>query len=457
MVKPEEILFRLKEFYAKCGPVMGVWLPWGYAPRLGINDADSFRTIMSVQNTPKGNIMTFLEFGTDLWDALGSGWLGTGLLTANGDLWKARRDLITPAFHFQILQNYMSIFQSRSKTLANRMMKLSANGTQSYDIFPLCTDCTLDIIGACAFGLDLQCQTGQEPSNYVKAIREITDLVYHRTFNALHQNRILYSLSSSGRKWKRLVNIVHELPDRLIRERRAYIATHAEELEEKKRLDFLDLLLTVKDETGEGLSELAIRNEVDTFLFEGHDTTAAGLAWTLYCLASHPEYQKMVRDEVDQILGEREEPTYEEAKSKFEVLDSVLKESLRLYPPVPGIVRNAHTDLQLGNFLVPSGTELAIHIYAIHRNERWWKDPETFRPERFKTDGIKHPFSYLPFSAGHRSCIGQIFATLEEKTILVMLLKRFEFTLDESTPVIPENHVILRPKHGIKLFIKPRK
>jgi cytochrome P450 len=457
MIPPEELIQRLKEFYDKCGGVMGVWLPIGYSPRLSLNDADAFRVIMSQNNTPKGLIMQFFEYGTDLFDAVGSGWLGTGLLTSNGDLWKSRRDLITPAFHFQILQNYMQIFQSRSETLANRMLKYSGQGKESFDIFPLCTDCTLDIIGACAFGLDLGCQTEEEPSHYVKAIREITEVVFQRTFNALHQNRILYALSSAGRRWSRLVRTVHALPDRLIRERRAYVRDHQEEIEHKKKLDFLDLLLTVQDENGQGLSELAIRNEVDTFLFEGHDTTAAGLAWTLYCLAAYPEYQDRARAEVDRVLKDHDAPTYEEAKSQLEELDLIVKESLRLYPPVPFIARNSTVDLELNGYHIPAGTELMLQIYGVQRNAKYWKDPETFRPERFREDGIKHPFAYLPFSAGHRSCIGQIFAMLEEKTILAMLLKRFEFTLDTSTPIDVQTHVILRPKHGIKLFIKPRK
>jgi cytochrome P450 len=232
---------------------------------------------------------------------------------------------------------------------------------------------------------------------------------------------------------------------------------HQEEVEGKRRLDFLDMLLTVRDENGEPLSELAIRNEVDTFLFEGHDTTAAGLAWTLYCLAAHPEWQKKARDEVDAVLGpDRDEPTWDEAKSRFEVLESIVKESLRLYPPVPFIVRNSDIDLNLKGYHIPKDTELMLQIYHMHRRADYWKDPESFRPERFQEDGIKHPFAFIPFSAGHRSCIGQVFAMLEEKTILVTLLKKFEFVLDTSVPVEITAHVILRPKNGINLFIRPR-
>src|SRR5690606_27364555 len=141
---------------------------------------------------PKGMIMRFFERSVALWDPDEGGWLGTGLLTSNGALWKSRRDMITPTFHFQILQNYMDIFRSRTEILISRFMKLADDPNKSHDIFPLCTDCTLDIIGACAFGLDLGCQTEAEPSNYVSAIRQVTHLVWTRIFHPLYQSPLLF-------------------------------------------------------------------------------------------------------------------------------------------------------------------------------------------------------------------------------------------------------------------------
>src|SRR6185437_14038644 len=117
------------------GPFLGVAMPPFFPPMFGISDAESFKTVMSTTNVPKGFIMRFFELGALPWDLLGSGWLGTGLLTANGPLWKSRRDLLTPSFHFQILQNYMEIFQSRTNILATRLAKI-AESDQSADVFP---------------------------------------------------------------------------------------------------------------------------------------------------------------------------------------------------------------------------------------------------------------------------------------------------------------------------------
>jgi cytochrome P450 family 4 subfamily V len=457
LVTPDTLILKLQEFLDQCGPIIGVWMPRGYMPIVATADADAFRTVMSTNNTPKGMIMRFFERGLSILDPVGAGWLGTGLLTSNGDLWKSRRDMITPTFHFQILQNYMSIFRSRTKIMVSRFQKQAETNSQSFDVFPLCTDCTLDIIGACAFGLDLGCQTEPEPSHYVSAIRQITELVWTRIFHPLHQSPLLFALSSEGFKWRRLIKTVHQLPERLIRERRKFIEEHGEEIGEKRRLDFLDMLLTVTDENGEGLSELAIRNEVDTFLFEGHDTTAAALSWTIYCLASNPEYQARARAEVDMTLNpNHDEPTYEEARNGFEFLEACIKESLRLFPSVPFITRNNESEIKLCGYNIPAGTEIVLLIYAIQRSARYWSNPNQFNPDRFATEGIKHPFSYTPFSAGHRSCVGQVFAMLEEKTILSMLLYHFEFELDHSKPIDPETYIILRPRHGVYVKIKPR-
>lgn len=463
LVTPDTFILRLKEFLDQNGPILSVWLPLGYAPMIALADADAFRTVMSTHNTPKGMPMRFFERGLSIFNPIASGWLGTGLLTSNGELWKSRRDVITPTFHFQILQNYMSIFTSRSKVLVERIDKIiGATGDdfksqKSFDIFPLCTDCTLDIIGACAFGLDLGCQTQPEPSHYVNAIREITGLVWKRIFDPLHQSPIFFALSANGWRWRSLIKTVHQLPDRLIRERRAYLKDHPDAIESKKKLDFLDMLLTVKDENGVGLSELAVRNEVDTFLFEGHDTTASALSWTLYCLATNPDAQARAQAEIDEVLGNRDDITYDEAKNKFEFLEACIKESLRLFPPVPFIVRNSEETLDIGGYKVPDGTDIILLIYAIQRSEKYWKDPNTFNPDRFATDGIKHPFAYTPFSAGHRSCVGQVFAMLEEKIILASLLRNFEFEFDNTSVVDPETYVILRPRNGVYVRIRRRR
>ena len=183
------------------------------------------------------------------------------------------------------------------------------------------------------------------------------------------------------------------------------------------------------------------------------------MTWTLYCLARYPEYQKQCAEEVDKVLpDDTSVPTYEQVKHDFPVLERVFKEVLRLYPIVPFLVRNSDIDLEFDGHFVPRGTELSIQVLMIHRHPKYWTDPTRFWPERFLVDGIKHPYSYIPFSAGHRSCIGQIFAQLEARTLLSILLKRFEFILDESKgPVEPEAFLTMRPKNGVHLFVRPRR
>ena len=147
MIKPDEFVSVVSGYLQTYGSIIAVWMPPGYSPFLGIADADAFKQVMSTRNTPKGFLMRFFEKGNNIFDRLGSGWLGTGLLTSNGELWKARRDLLTSTFHFQVLQNYMQVFESRTRTLADRLTKLDDGNY--HDVFPLCTDCTLDVIGMC--------------------------------------------------------------------------------------------------------------------------------------------------------------------------------------------------------------------------------------------------------------------------------------------------------------------
>lgn len=427
--------------------------------------------------------MEFVEYGTSIFDALGSAWLGRGLLTSNFALWKSRRDLLTPAFHFQILQNYVHIFQTRAATFADRLDKLidkdSTESKKSINIFPLCTDCTLDIITACAFGVDIGAQkdrtydkdwtskdedggilkssASHDYEPYIRAIHEISELVYLRSFNGLVYNRIIYALTPAGRRSGKVVSILNGVADGLIKERKEHLQSHPEAISNKKRLDFLDILLTAKDENGEGLDDLAIRNEAATFLFEGHDTTASAIAWVFYLLASHPEYQRQVQEEIDQVLGDADAPTYEQAKGQLELLELCIKEALRLYPSVPFIVRNNDVEMNLNGYNVPVGTEITMLIYSVHRLPQYWQEPDRFWPERFKLHGIKHPFAYIPFSAGHRSCIGQVFALLEEKIVLASLLKKFEFRIDESVPRPDlQTHLISRPSNGVHVFVKRR-
>ncbi|EPY85615.1 hypothetical protein CB1_000362018, partial [Camelus ferus] len=170
---------------------------------------------------------------------------------------------------------------------------------------------------------------------------------------------------------------------------------------------FLDLLLNVTDDEGNKLSHEEIREEVDTFMFEGHDTTAAAVNWSLYLLGSYPEVQKKVDNELEEIFGKSDRPATLEDLKKLKYLECVIKESLRLFPPVPFFARNLNEDCDVGGYKIVKGSQVIIVPYALHRDPRYFPDPEEFVPERFLPENSKgrHSYAYVPFSAGPRNCI----------------------------------------------------
>ena len=225
--------------------------------------------------------------------------------------------------------------------------------------------------------------------------------------------------------------------------------------EQRKYLDFLDILLTAADQDGKGLSDLEIRDEADTFMFEGHDTTTSGMCWTLYCLAKHPEHQEKVREEVKSVLMGREWLEYEDLKD-LKYTHWCIKEAMRLYPPVFFIFRQASEDLELDGHVIPKGMQVGISIRNIHRHPDIWENPNDFDPLRFHPSNVegRDPYAYMPFSAGYRNCIGQNFALNEERLIVASLVLRFRLSLVEGHKVEMLPTVVLRAANDIAVNLE---
>ena len=199
----------------------------------------------------------------------------------------------------------------------------------------------------------------------------------------------------------------------------------------RKYLDFLDILLTVRDENGKGLSDKEIQEQVDTFLFEGHDTTASALQWTLYYLAAHPDLQEKCRQEVQCCLDENKELSFENL-NHLSYLTQFIKESMRLSSPVPFVGRTLTQPLTLDGYRLPAGTNITMTIFGMHRHPDVWERPLVFDPDRFSLENSakRHPYAFVPFAAGPRNCIGQSLAMDELKTVISHVLLRFRLTVD---------------------------
>lgn len=195
-----------------------------------------------------------------------------------------------------------------------------------------------------------------------------------------------------------------------------------------------------------------------TEIILGHDTTTAGISWTIFLLGLHPEIQDKVHTELDSIFHGSDRNVTLSDMSEMKYLERVIKETMRLYPPVPIIGRKVSEDVQLNGYCVPEGCMIKIDLFNLHRDPRYFVDPEAFDPDRFLPEHMnRHPYSYIPFSAGPRNCIGQKFAAYEEKVVVSAILRNFKIrTVDKREDVKMINELVLRPIGGINVTLESR-
>jgi cytochrome P450 len=221
-------------------------------------------------------------------------------------------------------------------------------------------------------------------------------------------------------------------------------------------IDLLARLLSARDEDGTAMSDRQIRDELVTFLVAGHETTAVALSWIWYLLATHPEAEARLLDEVRSVLGGRM-PSVADLPA-LPYTSMVVQEGLRLYPPAWAISRDARTDTQLGGYPIARGTAVLMSQWVVHRDPRWFDEPDAFRPERWQ-DGLAERlprFAYFPFGGGQRQCIGNSFALQEAALILAATVQRFHLSLAPGTRVAPDPSLTLRPRFGVPMRLHKR-
>ncbi|XP_078299373.1 cytochrome P450 4F3 isoform X4 [Panthera onca] len=386
---------------------------------------------------------------------------GDGLLLSAGDKWSSHRRMLTPAFHFNILKHYVKIFNDSVNVMHAKWKRLVSEGSTRLDMFEHISLMTLDSLQKCVFSFDSNCQ--EKPSEYIAAILELSALVAKRHQQIFMHMDFLYYLTPDGQRFRRACRLVHNFTDAVIQERRRTLPDEGVDdfLKAKakaKTLDFIDVLLLTKDKDGKQLSDEDIRAEADTFMFGGHDTTASGLSWVLYNLAKHPEYQERCRQEVQELLRDREPKEIEwDDLAQLPFLTMCIKESLRLHPPVTVVSRCCTQDVVLPDGrVIPKGVICLVSIFGTHHNPSVWPDPEVYNPFRFDPENIKERSSlaFIPFSAGPRNCIGQTFALTEIKVVLALTLLRFRVLPDKEEPR-RKPELILRAEGGLWLRVEP--
>nr|QLC36648.1 cytochrome P450 4V2 [Kryptolebias hermaphroditus] len=388
-------------------------------------------------------------------------WLGTGLLTSTGQKWRQRRKILTPTFHFSILTDFLHVMNEQAEVLVEKLEKKAGQGP--FNCFSDITLCALDIICETAMGKKIYAQSDSE-SEYVKSVYRMSDIISHRQRKPWFWPDFIYYWFGQGKEHDRTLKILHSFTQRVIHEKSENMSSSDPDSDSdrdpKKRQAFLDMLLKTTDEDGNRLSHQDIQEEVDTFMFEGHDTTAAAMNWTLHLLGSHPEVQWKVHQELQEVFGTSGRPITTEDLKQLKYLDCVIKESLRLFPSVPYFARSLCADCHINGFKIPKGANAIVITYALHRDPRYFPEPEEFRPERFFPQNSvgRPPYAYIPFSAGLRNCIGQRFAQMEEKVVLANILRNFSVeACQKREELCPVGELILRPKQGIRIKLERRR
>ncbi|XP_058822327.1 cytochrome P450 4d2-like isoform X2 [Topomyia yanbarensis] len=449
--KPEDVLNFIHGLNVKYGKLFCVWI----GTRLALfctNTRDSETVLSSQKLITKSELYKFLV-----------PWLGNGLLLSTDQKWFNKRKIITPAFHFKILEQFIEVFNRQSGILVQKL-KPEATG-QLVNIYPYVTLAALDVICETAMGTAINAQTDAE-SKYVKAVTELSYLLTGRFVKVWQRSDFLFNLSPDRRRQDKVIKILHNFTTNIIRSRRQELMEKGgnqgilgdDSIGSKTKMAFLDVLLQATID-GRPLTDKEIQEEVDTFMFEGHDTTTIAIAFTLLLLARHKDVQEKVYKEVTEIIGTNlDTPVTYRNLQDMKYLEMVIKESLRLYPPVPIIGRKFTEKTTIDGKTVPENSNFNLGIILMHRDPTLFENPERFDPERFnpeRTMEQSSPYAYIPFSAGPRNCIGQKFAMLELKSTISKVIRHYRLTEAGPEPTLIVQ-LTLKPKDGLKIAFVPR-
>lgn len=365
--------------------------------------------------------------------------VGEGLLTSEGNDWKRKRRLAQPAFHRERLAAFAGIMAHHTGALLDRWADPAARGAP-VDVAADMMRLTLTVVGHALFGFDLLTGADEARQAFTRALRITSD----RFFALLYLPP--WVPTPANLKFGRAMRVLDGLVDEVIAARRG----------RPPREDLLGMLMEARDaEGGAGLSDEELRDEVITMVLAGHETTASALSWALYLLSSARESDRRLHRESAAVLGGRDATVGD--LPRLEYAARVNQEAMRLYPPAWIFGREAIAADAFGDVQVPAGATVSICPWLLHRDARFWADPERFDPDRFLPGVAVRPrYAYVPFAAGPRMCIGNAFATMEMQIVLAMVASRYRLELVPGQPVQVEASVTLRPRSGIWMTVVPR-
>jgi cytochrome P450 len=364
--------------------------------------------------------------------------LGEGLLTSDGNFWLRQRRLMQPAFSKARVESYGPIIVDYTQ----KMLATWRSG-ETRDLHADMMQLALSIVSKALLDVD----AGGKSHEVGAAIDWIM-----RDFNSRFQSAVPIPFGipvPRNFELKRRVRLLESVIQKIIHERRAERRDHG---------DLLSVLVHARDEQDQtGMTDRQLRDEVMTLFLAGHETTANLLSWTWYLLATHPDVEAKVLNELDAVLVGRLPSAADVPQLTY--TEQVLLESMRLYPPAYAMGRESVEECMIGGYQIPARSTVIMSQYVMHRDPRYFDRPDEFDPDRWR-DGLSKrlpKYVYFPFGAGPRVCIGNSFAMLEAMLVVATVVPRFQFSLAAGAPVVPWPSVTLRPREGIHVVVSERK
>ncbi|KAG8191701.1 hypothetical protein JTE90_016486 [Oedothorax gibbosus] len=381
--------------------------------------------------------------------------VGTGLLTSDGEKWKPRRRLLNSSFRVPVIQEFIPDFNKHSAKLVS-ILKEKAGG----EIVELATPiahCMLDIVGDTIVGTHIGAQDN-ENHEYIKGLRSTFFAAFQRTIKLWYWPEFTFRYSEEGNIFYRSLKYTHDLRNLVLqRKKKEY---HFRGTDERGPKSLMDNLLSFHMEK-KNLTEEDIKEEVDTFLAAGNETTAASLLFTCYLVGLDKKVQSEAQNELDRIFGDDTlRCVTKEDLAEMSYLECIIKESLRLFPTVPFVARKVPKGGKtICGYKLPPGTTILIIPYITHRDPDIYPEPERFDPTRFFPENCanRSQYAYIPFLAGARNCIGQKFAMIEMKVVLAYVLRNFTIeSLDPRDKVLAAPEMSLRTADRVRFRVFPR-
>ncbi|XP_050300138.1 cytochrome P450 4C1-like [Anthonomus grandis grandis] len=452
--KPYNIFGQIMHMFNNYPGIFRVW----FGPRMfyAVSDPKYLEIILtSPQALAKENLYRMAQPVT-----------GHGLFsTLSVAHWKKHRKIINPTFNQQILDRFMVVFVEQSEILIEVLKKYA--GKEEHDILKLMTRCTLDIISETAMGVQIKAQSTD--TSFPKWVDRLMEIVMIRIFNIYYHSDFIFANSRLGKEFYDITNKVRTFTKNVVLEKKKIRYNEKFENNEVssdaegtmlKRTAFLDLLIDINYEAKNfQFTDEELMDETITFMIAGSDTTASTNCFVLTMLGLHQDIQENVLREILEVVGEEGSVQLSHLPN-LKYLERVIKETLRLFPNGPFLVRTAQEDIDLGDCTIQKGCSIVLGVLRSHRNEKYWPDSLKFDPDRFLPEKAAKilPGCFIPFSYGPRNCIGMKYAMMAMKTLLATVIRRYKlFTSYKSVKDIElKSNMVLRPKDGYKLTFELR-